>query len=107
MFGNKYKEDASKWRAHQKASDDDFLKGRAKCEVTVHLIGGESVCYVNEASSYVSEYGTKYTASYKIQKKLHYDIDSATKSGLKINNTHYMPHTILRLEMGEIEEYTE
>ena len=113
MFDNKYKEDALKWRAHQKAADDEFLKGRARCKVTVHLVGGDSVYYTNEASASFIDVGfldpvkIRKTASKELLTMFFKDTEYTVKYGVTIDNTHYMPHTISCLEMGEIEEYTE
>jgi len=113
MFGYKYKEDALKWRAHQKAADEEFLKGRAKCKVTVHLVGGDSVYYTNEASASFQDVGfldpvmIRKTAAKELRTMFFKDIENTIKYGATIDNNHYMPHTIMRLEIGEIEEYTE
>ena len=119
MFGYGYKEDALKWREHKLQEDEKFKRGYATCEVTVHMIGGDKKTWVKKVYNRFVD-GWHMSDDFRLinnpEKRYGKDlikdeirrnaIDFA-KDGVTINNTHYMPKTILRVEMGGIVEFEE
>jgi hypothetical protein len=118
MFGHEYKEDALKWRKMQKDADDKFRKGYARCEVTVHLVGGYTVSYIEQADNKIYEdyiyngldmriVWIKSPGKDRIKGVVAEDAKQFAVKGVTIKDTHYMPHTIERIVMGDIVEFEE
>jgi hypothetical protein len=118
MFGREYKEDALKWRKMQKDADDKFCKGYAQCEVTVYLVGGDTVIYIEKADNKFYEdwiYNgldikcvcAKSFGKDKIKGVFTSNMKKFAINGVTIEETHYMPHTIERIVMGDIVEFEE
>lgn len=126
MFGYKYKEDALKWREHQKEEiarqrkiDEEELSKTAKMVCKVHLRGGKVLDYhitalpvmrrgysmdyrfmVSRTDPYVEKASSRIEGCYISL------CERANTDGLHIDGSFYPSCQIKRIERGEIEVTT-
>lgn len=109
MFGYKYKEDALKWRAHQKKLEEAELAKTAKMVCRVHLNGGDVLDYTLEClarwhdAGFLEEYWIVIPAKKLVLNRYEDLCDRANSDGLHIDGSFYPHSQIKRIERGEIE----
>jgi hypothetical protein len=109
MFGYQYKEDALKWREHQKKLDDAELAKTAKMVCKVHLKGGDVLDYQLESAGHRCNVGILedhwvVIPSEKLVSGSYKDLcEKANTDGLHIDGSLYPSCQIKRIERGEIE----
>jgi hypothetical protein len=112
MFGYKYKEDALKWREHQKKIEDAELAKTAKMICKVHLKGGDALEYTFKCEGRWRDVGfleDKWVVipAKKLVLGLYKDMcEVANTDGLHIDGSFYPSCQIKRIERGEIEVTT-
>lgn len=112
MFGYGYKEDALKWREHQKKIDDAALAKVAKMVSKVHLRDGEVLDYELECNGRLRNFGfldddwRVVPAEERINDVYKYMCQKSNDDGLYIDGSFYPSSQIKRIERGEIEVTT-